>query len=417
MKKIIFNLMLVITLLLNVSLATDYSEYIEYSSGEVDDGSIYLDSYEDYLNAIQGVDEQELYKSEYLANIENAKQVFESTKPEEIIKAKVISGEETEEYYAYDSYGAYKIKYQPLTLEILEGEHKGETYETTYILTADSYENLKVKEVKENQKINVVIQEEDGEVYVYATTIDASVVRINYLIILVVIMLALMLIYLGKKTLKILPQLIIIADIVLLVFVPEMINGTSVIWLSIVTIILYVITNTVIKVGLNAKTFPAMLSTASVLVITAIGLIIFNNISTMTGIIYEITSLIESFPNGTINFANLVLSMYMLMSTIVVSDISCKVLNDYQDSEKESTRATLKEYVSEKILATSGILFITIIPKYMYMIIAKYSFKEIINSEMLINEIARIIFIAIAMLITTEVSIIVKKLFVEEKEK
>lgn len=416
MKKIIIVLTFSIILLLNISFATT-TEYIEYSSGEVDDGSIYLDSYEDYLNAIGGTDEQKTYEEEYKNMILESINYFDAQKPENIIKAKVISGDETAEYYDYDTYGIYKIKYQPLNVEILEGKHKGEMFDTTYVLTVDSYENIEVKEVRKGQKINVVLQEDEetGEVYVYSTTIDASVDRIGYLIALVIITLVLVGIYLGKEGIKILPQLILLADIILLIFVPEMIEGRSIIWMTIISIASYIIVNTTIKVGLNAKTFPAILATGVVLLLTIIGLIVFNNVSTLSGIIYEITTIIQNFPKGTIDFNILNLAIYILMATIVISDISCKVINIYSDSEKEKTRRKIKEYVSEKILTISAVLFITIIPKYLYMLVAKYSYVELINSEMLINEIARILFLIISMLLTSEITIILKKMLVEEK--
>ena len=417
MKKIIITLTFILSLLLNISFATT-TEYIEFSSGEVDDGSIYLDSYEDYLNAIGGVDEQKAYEEEYKNMLLESINYFNNQKPEDVIKARILSVEETKEYYSYDSYGVYKIKYQPLNVQILEGKHEGETYDTTYVLTVDSYENIEVKEVRENQKINVVLieDEETGEVYVYSTTIDASVDRIGYLITLIIITLVLMGIYLGKEGIKILPQLMLLADIILLIFVPELMEGRSIIWMTIITITSYVIVNTTIKVGLNAKTFPVILSTIAVLVATIIGLIVFNNVSTLSGIIYEITTIIQNFPKGTIDFNILNLAIYILMATIVISDISCNVINTYKDSKKEETRKKIKEYVSEKILTISAVLFITITPKYLYMLVAKYSYVELINSEMLINEIARILFLIISMVLTTEITIILKKMLVEEKE-
>lgn len=416
MKKIVLSITFILSLLLNISFATT-TEYIEFSSGEVDDGSIYLDSYEDYLSAIGGTDEQKTYEEEYKNMILESINYFDSQKPEDIIKAKVISGEKAKEYYDYDTYGIYKIKYQPLTVEILEGNHKGEKFNTTYVLTVDSYENIEVKEVRENQKINVVLveDEETGEVYVYSTTIDASVDRIRYLVTLLIITLVLVGIYLGKEGIKIFPHLMLLADIILLVFVPEMMEGRSIIWMTMLTIASYIIVNTTIKVGLNSKTFPVILSTVAVLLITVIGLITFNNISTLSGIIYEITTIIQNFPKGTIDFNILNLAIYILMATIVISDISCRVINTYKDSEKEETRKKIKKYVSEKILTISAVLFITIIPKYLYMLVAKYSYVELMNSEMLINEIARILFLIISMVLTTEITILLKKMLVEEK--
>ena len=120
MKKIIFTLTFILSLLLNISFART-TEYIEFSSGEVDDGSIYLDSYEDYLNAIGGTDEQEVYKKEYANMRLESINAYDQAKAENVIKAQVLTVKDTEEYYSYDTYGVYKIRYQPLNIQILEG--------------------------------------------------------------------------------------------------------------------------------------------------------------------------------------------------------------------------------------------------------------------------------------------------------
>ena len=63
MKKFLI-LLISIFIFMNSSIFAS-SEYIEFLSGEQDDGAIYLDSYEDYMNAIGDVNEQDYYKEEY----------------------------------------------------------------------------------------------------------------------------------------------------------------------------------------------------------------------------------------------------------------------------------------------------------------------------------------------------------------
>ena len=118
MKKFFVALTIAILMLSTISFATT-TEYIEYQSGEIDDGSIYLDSYEDYMNAIQGLDEQETYKQEHMQMIANEIIKYDLSVRPDVVKAKVLNVEDTEEYYSYDSYGTYKIVYQPIKIEIL----------------------------------------------------------------------------------------------------------------------------------------------------------------------------------------------------------------------------------------------------------------------------------------------------------
>lgn len=389
--------------------ATDTKEYIEYSSGEKDDGSIYLDSYEDYLKALGNVDEQEVYKEQYLSDLANAVLNYDLTERPDVVKARVLNVEGKKEYYSYDSYGLSKISYQPVNVQVLEGKHKGETYDISYILTADSYENLKVKELKANQKINIVISESGDESYAYATTVDSAVNRVPLTVALIIVAVLLMIVYLGKQGMKIIPQMILLADMVMLVLVPELFAGRSLLWLTIVTSILYIIVESVIKVGLNSKAVAAIFSTIVVTLALTVVLVGVSNIANFSGITYEVLNMLESFPKGTIDFYMLYISSFILLCMIVTSNISCMAINANGDKK------AIKENIAEKLPLFIGILFVSIIPKYLYLLISKYTYDEIINSEMLLTDVYKIIFLIIAMVVTVQITEYAKKLFVDEK--
>lgn len=411
MKKSLVSFIFVISLFVSNNVNATTNQYIEFESGENDDDAIYLETYEDYLNALKGVDEQELYKEEYLYMKEQNIKNYDSIETPQIVEAIVLEVEPTKEEYYMSDYEITKTVYQPIKIQVMEGEHKNETFETYYILSIDTNENINVRPIKQNDRINVVLYEENGQSFAYLTTIDSSVKRINISIIMLIITILILFVCLGNKAFKVLPHLILLADILLIIFVPEMIIGRSIIWVSIVTILAYVIIDSAIKVGINAKMFASILTTISVLLVTTIGLIIFNNLTNMSGIIYEATSIIDIFPKGTIDFYNLNLALYMLMATIVISDVSCKTVKA-NEAEKEE----VKEYIASKIPTVAGILLIAIMPKYLYLLISKYTIDELLNSEILTNEIVRILFLIIAMVVTMQVGVIVKKLFVEEKK-
>lgn len=404
MKKILTLMVIIVMLFTNISFATSQTEEDE----------VYIESYDEYMNMINVQDEQAMYKEYYLEYLAEQIKSYDETKRDETVKARVIEVKNTEEYYSYDDYGLYKIKYQPITIEILEGEQKEKKHEVSYILTIDPYENIDVKPIKENQIVNVILQEEQGAIYPYITTVDSSISRVKNTIILLAVTILLMFAFLGTKAFKMLPQLLLLSDILILIFVPELLAGRSIIWLTLITAILYLITDTVIKVGINSKTVVSLITTFAVILVTTIGLNIFNSISTISGITYEITPMIEVFPKGTIDFYNLNMAAYILIALITVSDIANKVINIYDKSAEKETRLHIKEYVSSKILTTSGILLITAIPNYLYVLISKYTFVEMINSEILTNEVVKILFLIISMLITTEVAILAKKFLVKQ---
>lgn len=411
MKKYFILLLSILLMLVGQTVfATGTTkEYIEYSSGEKDDGAIYLDSYEDYIKALGNVDEQQVYKEEYLSNLANTVMNYDLTQRTDVVKARVLSVDAKKEYYSYDNYGVSKISYQPINVQVMEGKHKGETYDVSYILTADSYENLKVKELKANQKINVIINESGDESYAYATTVDSAVNRVPVTITLILITLALIIIYLGKFGFKILPQMILLADMILLVFVPELFAGRSLLWLTIVTTLLYIIVESIIKVGLNSKTVAAIFSTIAITIALTVMLIVVSNVANFSGITYEILNMLETFPKGTIDFYMLYLSSFILLCVIVTSNISCMAINTNGDKKQ------IKENIAEKLPLFTGILFVSIIPKYLYLLISKYTYNEIINSEMLLTDIYKMLFLIIAMVVTVQITEYAKKLFVDEK--
>lgn len=414
MKKITIMLMLLLLCMANVQASSaNIKEYVEYSSGEKDDGSIYLDSYEDYEKILKNVDEQELYKTAYEQMIKEQIESFRKSTRTQTVKARVLETKSVEEYYSNDSSGSYKIKYQPLKVQILEGEYAGQTVEVSYILTADTYENIKVPSVRENQNINVILQESNGELYAYATTIDAAVDRSGYVITLSIITIFILLVSLGKSGLKVLAPLALLADLAILVFAPSILAGKSILWLAIITSILYIFVTAVLKNGLKSKIIPAILTSILVTLVLTVLLAVFGNIANLCGITYEITSMIEVFPNGTIDFYILYLSSFILMSAITTIDVACEEIKIYEENGNKNAKKMLKEYTANKIPAVIGILLVMIIPKYIYIFMSKYGFAEIINSEMLLTDIIRILFLTIAITITKEVSEIMRKIFIE----
>ena len=75
----------------------------------------------------------------------------------------------------------------------------------------------------------------------------------------------------------------------------------------------------------------------------------------------------------------------------------------------------IRENIAEKLPLFIGILFVSMIPKYLYLLISKYTYDEIINSEMLLTDVYKVTFLIIAMVVTVQITEYAKKLFVDEK--
>ena len=383
------------------------------------DDAVYLNNYEDIENAFQAVDENALYREAFEQQLLNNAKLYSDDIRYETIKAKIISGDKEEVYYTMDGYyQIYRIKYQPITVEILEGNLKGKTYDTNYVLSVDDYDNINVSPVPINTVINVVVSgDAEDKVQIYVTTVDAGIARFHWVVVLLVIAVVLIAVFLGKTGLKVLPMLILIFDLLFIIFVPEMFNGRGIWWLTVISMIAYLIVENAIKLGLNFKALASMISTIAVVVITTGLLQLLNQLMGLSGITLELANIAQSYPLGKFDFYQFHLSLYTWMAFVVVSNISCQTVRVYTENNSEEAKKKIQKYVSGMLPIVMIMTLGMSAQKCLYLCVTKYTVIEFINSEMMLNELLRGIFLIIAMTATTGVAQITQTLLVQKEEK
>lgn len=412
---------------------SDYNWYDNYS-GETE----YLNSYEEYEDLINGMDEQLEYKELYNQMIEQTIESYKEAERDTIYKAKVLEASEPQVYYGYYQY-LYKSLYQTLKIEILEGSEKGKVVEdVNYILTGDTYGNLELPKVTEGMTIHVSLQldddgnvytDENGSIYAYSSSIDSPVSRWGYILTLIIITAVLVGIYLGKPGLKMLVPILLIVDLIVLFMVPALFDGTNVMLLLGFIILMSTITICVLKLGLNSKTFVAILVSlvmSFMLVLLVYG---FDSLAYMSGITYEATSFVESIlPRvvdsevvPVIDLHALNVATITLIAFFMFVPIVCETINVYEENKNKKKAYSLtvdkmKEHISDKLVTIVPILLALSIPKFIILLANKCSLREIVNSEILGSDIVRILFVVIAMVVASPLTAIAGKLLIDDEE-
>lgn len=378
------------------------------------DNAIYIESYEEYLKLLEEMSGGDEAKAGYIEGI-FYNILYDVPTP--VYKAKVKNASEATIEYGVDESNAYYMsRYQGLEIEVLEGEFKGQTFEECiYPLKVDTYSNIDVPVVNEGDIIYVSFYESDDGVFSYVTQLDAAVSRWLPITILGIVTVLLALVYTGKQGAKLLLPTILIVDLLFIVFADFMLNYFNVWVVTAATIVLIAIAFFALKLGVNSKLGNALISLVAVLVVMTVVIYGFDYISNIAGVSYESASLVEDIvpmiENGaitpTVNFHSLSIALTVLMMAFAVIPMIAKKIEMMENKSTDSEE--MKKYLSEKIILVVGILLVAMLQKYFVVYMNAARFEQVFNSEMLIIEVSRIMFVVLGMSIAPTVTEMVTK--------
>ena len=396
------------------------------NQSSTDDEIVYMNDYSDYENLINGMNYTADYKKFYEEKVKNEVEDYKKAQRAPVYEALILEASEPKVTYGeYGQYGYYyKTTYQTLKIKLLNGPHKGEVIDDySFILTADIYENIKLSEVHVGEKINVVVDEdENGEIYASASSYDSPYVRSQYVLILFIIVMIFFIIYAGKHALKASIMWFVLADLLLVVMAPLLILGYNPALLVIMVTLLSGLGIACLSLKRINKALVAVFG--AVFITFFVGLIIygFSLFAKLSGISYEATYLMEYIlptitESGnivpTLDFYTFNFGITLLIVFIVSLFTSIKTVEIFYNYKLHDSKfeipEVIKSYIAEKSLFVSAILMILMVPKYLLLLCNKYSFVEIINSEMVIIEVSRMLFAVLAISLTAPISILLCK--------
>ncbi len=370
----------------------------------------YINSYEEYeqlYNEQETGYNQAQLKEYYDDYQESIKAYFKEYKRDETVKAKVVKASKVEEVYEIDEYyySVSKYEFQPITVEILEGEHKGKTFDIDYLLTGDSLNNITYSELKTGDTIYVgfFTDEETGEIYADITNAGSNVERFFVVAIIGIVALALMMIYGGKNGVLATLITILILDFCLLI-IPNMgYMGQGFIIGGGLLTILIIATISLMNFGINKKTVKASIISLIMVAIVALLLSLTSNLTRTVGITFEVAAISENVLLGNMNFESLYVIITLIVASLFITKIVCgalKKISKLNTNDVNEKINSCKELLGTNVILLTGTLLATYIPNHLLLLTNKYTGAEIWNSELLVCELIRLFVIIISMSLT-----------------
>lgn len=410
MKKICLFLCVFALCLSCVTLASNYSA--DENSGDV----VYIDTFEEYQELLNSFDTQAIYKEEYEEQVKSDMELYEDINPVEVFRAKILEASDEQEYYElYSGDGLYKISYQNLKIEILEGDYKGQTFEDVkYYLSYNLYETMSPSALSAGQTVFVnFVENYEGGISPYIASTDSSIDRAGVFWFLVIVALIVTLIYLSGHGAKMLVSLVLFVDLIFVVAVPLIVEGMNVFLLVGIITILSAITIAVLKLGIKPSTFAAITATVVIVIIMIVFMYIFDGIANMKGIDVFTIDALNTIPLK-IDFHALNIAINAIIMFYVCIIVSCEVAKVYETKSSEhnvmeKTLEEVKPYVADKVFGALTMLIMLKLPRYIILVASKYSATQLINSETFLTDLAGALFVAIAAIVVAPLTVMFSK--------
>lgn len=454
MKRFLKILLVFVVCLSTICFATDTDVADNQNEVSTGNDSVTVEDPDDANDIYDGLSTQSEYKEYYREYLAYSREQDANTTVTETVKAKVIDVEPVKSEYGMDYYMPYKRTYQPIVIEILEGEFAGEKLETAFYLVPDTYENTRIKEVKVGDRIFVTVAENEDKLVAYMISYDSSVSRVWGIGFAVLIACVLVVLIGKEKGIKTLLLVLLIADLVFVITIPEFTKTNNIITLEsgddgfpteeeidedttitilqvddagsptkveiakksnntfliiLIDVVLVAFVNLINKLGLGKRTIQGFVITLCIVIFTALLAFGIMNMAKLNGNTFEAVSVAENIINKNIDFNAIYMLSILMVATILISNIVSEMLSDEENIER--IKIILEKQVN--IIVVFAIMLL--MPKVLALAVYKYTLREMMNSEMIGLEVARIAVLVISTMITLPItSYVIKKIKTKE---
>ena len=314
------------------------------------------------------------------------------------------------------------IRYQHLKIEILDGNHKGETMTIRhtierimpgyYIFKAG--DKLLIRATEDNGKIETVkIQEKVRDTQVY---------------LIVGLFVALLLIIGGIKGLKTLVSLVIAVAMIFFGYIPLIIKGVSPILASLGISIPVVIITLIIISGKNIKTFVAIIGTSLGVIISGILAFIFGNFAHLTGLADDSSISLAYIPQfRNLDYKGILFGTILIGAIGAIMDVAISIasaLYEINDLDKNISKKNMiisgMNIGKDMMGSMSNTLILAYVGTTLHLIILfivyRIRFTEIINLDSIATEIIRAMAGSIGLIITIPVTVVIGTAIYKKKK-
>ncbi len=313
------------------------------------------------------------------------------TPKEEVSKAKILriinEGEK--------NISGQKHPYQKIELQILDGPEKDKKVTITH---GDQTTLRKEQKVNPGQTI-ILLKTTSQQRTTYAV-IDKY--RLDKLVPLVILFLAVVLLISRLKGLGALVGLAVSFAVIIHFIVPSILAGEDPLVTSIIGSFFIMVTTIYVAHGFSQKTHIALLATSIALILTGLLSYLFVNLTFLTGLGSEDATSLQFGQTGMINFQGLLLGGIIIGSLGALDDITTGLSASIQELTKANPNLTFRHLVSsgmkigsEHIASLVNTLALAYagagLPLFLFIVLnpTNQPLWLILNSELLVEEIVR----------------------------
>ncbi len=311
---------------------------------------------------------------------------------------------------------------QHVQLRITSGTYKGRTIETVNHLSGNFIYDFPVKA---NDKVVVVIEEQDDTIEVFI----ADYMRQNYAIYLGIFFVALILVIGRKKGLKAVITLTITLFTILKVLLPLILKGYHPVPITIATSIFITIVTLFIVAGINSKSMSAILGTTGGVLTAGLLAYFIGSKVRLTGMSSEEAVMLTYIPQAiAFDFKGLLFSGIILGSLGAVMDIGMSIASSIEEIHRVNPNLTRKELfasgmnVGQDVMGTMTNTLIlaytgSSIPLLLLFMAYETSFVKILNLDIIATEVIRSLTGSIGLVIAIPITALASSFFIKKGKK
>lgn len=305
------------------------------------------------------------------------------------------------------------IRYQQFKIEILTGNHKGETLTIKHTIERimPGYYIFKV-----GDKILIRATEENGKI---STVKIQEKVRDTQVYLIVILFVLLLLLIGGLNGLKALLSLVIAISLIFFGYIPLIIKGVNPILASLGISIPVVVITLLIISGKNIKTFVSIVGTTLGIVISGILAFGFGNFAKLTGLSNDSAIGLAYIPHfRNLDYKGILFGTILIGAIGAIMDVAISIASALFELKEVNPQITKKEMIlsgmniGKDIMGSmSNTLILAYVGTTLHLIILfivyKIRFEEIINLDSIATEIIRAMAGSIGLIITIPVTVVV----------
>ena len=332
------------------------------------------------------------------------------------MKAKVLKVDEPHE----ETIMEYTNKYQNVTVEILEGEFAGNTYDGKYCLSYDLDNKIEGYPLSKGNTVFVQISKDllTGE----QTIVVQDMVRQNYLLAMLIVFFIIVLVIGRKQGLKAIVALVVTIVAIFTIMLNAIYKGYNAIWVSVGTSVIIIAVTFIIIGGINKKSITAALGTTGGVLCAGIMASIFGVLAKLSGAQETALYLSMNTQNLTFNFRDLLFAGIVVTALGACMDVGMSIASALDELKQKNKDLGKKELLKSGMNIgrdVIGTMTNTLILAYvggeisliLLFMTGDMSFTEIINKEMIITDAISAIAASMGVIFTIPITSLIYAVF------